>query len=109
MTDYNDGEWHLWDGSDRLPEGVHPRSLVTQVWHDEKTGDCGIHENAPAHNRAWDQTLKFRVTKPHREPRVIWVNEYSDEFIAHKTEDMALKVAQSDVTRIAVRYVEAPE
>lgn len=109
MTDYNDGEWHLWDGSNDFPDGVHPKSLVTHIWHDEYIKECGMTEDAPAHNRAWSNTLKFRVTKPFQEPRVIWVNEYPDGGIAQSTEENARKIAGPNATRIAVRYVEAPE
>jgi hypothetical protein len=109
MTDYNDGEWRLWDGSDRLPDGVHPESLVTHIWHDENTGGCGMTKDAPANNRAWSHTLKFRVTKPHREPRVIYVNEYADGGIGYNNPDIARRAAMQSATSIAVRYVEAPE
>lgn len=106
MTDYNDGEWHLWNGRG-TPEGVHPKSLVTHIWHDEYMGECGMHEDARAGSRAWSQTLKFRVTKPHREPLVIWVNEYPDGLGEYYlTEGDARSAAGFDAIRIAVRFVE---
>lgn len=109
MTDYNDGEWHLWDGSFERPEGVHPESLIDQIWHDEHIGQFGMEKDASAKDRAWSNTLKFRVTKPHREPRVIWVNEYPEENMVHSTEERARRLAGGNATRIAVRYVEAPD
>lgn len=109
MTDYNDGEWHLWN-SRHHPDGVHPESLVTHIWHDENTGACGMAKDVPAHNRAWSNTIKFCVTKVHHEPRVIWVNEYPDgDCNAHSTEGKARKYAAPAAIRVAVRYVEAPE
>lgn len=109
MTDYNDGKWHHYNGD--YPEGVHPRSRVTYVWHDERTGKCGITEDRPAHLViAWSQTLKFRVTKPFHEPRVIWVNEYPDgDDCSYSTEDGARRASAPHAIRVAVRYVEAPE
>lgn len=109
MTDYNDGEWHLWNSRHR-PDGVHPKSLVTHIWHDENTGKCGMNEDAKAGSRAWSQTLKFRVTKPFQEPRVIWVNEYpGGKYYAYDSEMHAIMLSDRDSIRIAVRYVEAPE
>ena len=109
MTDYNDGEWHLWN-SQSIPDGVHPKSLVTHIWHDENTGKCGMNEDAKAGSRAWSQTLKFRVTKPFQEPRVIWVNEYpGGDDCTYSTEDGARRASAPHAIRVAVRYVEAPE
>lgn len=110
MTDYNDGEWHLWN-SRHHPDGVHPESLVTHIWHDERTGKCGITEDRCAGRAiAWSQVLKFRVTRVHHEPRVLWVNEYPDgDCNAHSTEGKARKYAAPAASRVAVRYVEASE
>lgn len=109
MIDYNDGEWHLWDGSFDCPNGVHCESLIDQIWHDEHTGQCGIEKDISAEDRAWHNTIKFRVTKPYHEPRVIWVNEYPEMNTVHFTEENARRLAGSNATRIAVRYVEALE
>lgn len=110
MTDYNDGEWHTFGGS--YPDGVHPKSLVTYVWHDERTGKCGVTQigMAAGDGIAWRQVLKFRVTKPFREPRVIWVNEYPQgNCYVYLSAESAKYHATLDATRVAVRYVEAPE
>lgn len=109
MTDYNDGEWHLWNGSFDCPKGVHPKSLISYVWHNARTGKYGMEEDWLAGMVVWRCALKFRVTKPHREPRVIWVNEYPDGSCVHSTEENARKFVGVGVTRVAVRYVEAPE
>ncbi len=49
----------------------------------------------------------YRI-KP-REPRVIWVNEYSDRSILHSNEEIAKQNASDSAKRIAVKYVEAIE
>lgn len=108
MTDYNDGEWHHFNGS--YPNGVHPESLGTYIWYDEHTDKVGVLRDVPAGRVVWSTVLKFRVTKPFREPRVIWVNEYKEgPGRVHLTKDKALASADSHATRLAVRYVEAPE
>ena len=110
MIDYNDGEWHLWNSRHR-PDGVHPESLVTYVWHDEHAGKCGVAENRAAGRIiCWQHVLKFRVTKAHREPRLIWVNVNSNgDCYAYSTKERASRLAVSSDNLIAVRFVEAPE
>lgn len=73
-TNYNDGKWHLWSGEDVLPKSVHGKSTIQYVWYDENTGEVGKSEgqadwDESASRPAWDQVLKFRVIKEHREPR----------------------------------------
>lgn len=54
--------------------------------------------------------VAFQVTKEHREPKTIWVNEYKDGGHAgHDTKEMSKKLAQPGATRIAVKYVEVIE
>ena len=71
MTNYNDGEWHTWDGG-KCP--VHPKSEVEAVWHDPRMKNAGITGPRPAKvdnepTLAWGHVVKFRVVKEHREPR----------------------------------------
>jgi hypothetical protein len=116
MTDYNDGSWHGWNGGG-CP--VHPKSVIDYVWHDVNLGHCiggsvGLTANREACSGvAWGQVIRFRVTKPYREPREIWVNEYSNGdmrgFGDADLADVYARVASIPVTRRAVRYVEAPE
>ena len=69
-VNYNDGKWHGWNGGG-CP--VHPLSEVEAVWHDENLRTSGIRCGA-AHGGAWfNQILKFRVIKEHREPRETWL------------------------------------
>jgi hypothetical protein len=73
MTKYNDGNWHRWNGPKHVrPEGLHPETIIEQVWHDEHSKKSGI-ATATVGSRAWGQTLKFRVVKEHKEPREYWV------------------------------------
>lgn len=60
-TQYNDGEWHGWDGGD-CP--VHPESMV-----EHRLTRGGIHVPVHARNIEWSRPLLFRVTKEHKEPR----------------------------------------
>ena len=71
MVDYNDGEWHGWNGGE-CP--VHPESLI------ELRTTSGYHEtDRKAGITAWAKPKLFRVTKPYVEPpkpREFWINEY---------------------------------
>jgi len=70
MTDYSDGNWHGWNGGE-CP--VHPNSRIeAREWSGTRwTADAG---DCDWTSMAW----WFRVIKEHREPRVFWVNEYSN-------------------------------
>ena len=61
MTNYNDGDWHGWDGGD-CP--VHPESMV-----EHRAAYSHIIGPYPAKNNIWGRPLLFRVTKEHKEPR----------------------------------------
>jgi len=70
MTDYNDGEWHGWNGGD-CP--VHKKSKVECVYTDNQRS---ITRQAIAF--VWSATslyrpVAFRVIKEHREPREWWL------------------------------------
>lgn len=71
MTDYNDGNWHGWNGGE-CP--VHPESLI------ELRTTNGYHgTDCKAGITSWANPKLFRVTKPYIEPpkpRDYWVNEY---------------------------------
>lgn len=70
MTDYNDGEWHLWNGSRECP--VHPKSKVDCVWHHEVNNCCGSDEEISAKLCDWPNIIKFRVVAEHKHPREYW-------------------------------------
>ena len=65
MTNYNDGNWHGWNGGE-CP--VHTKSRV------DIAGSWGITRNVSAYKIAWHNCIiAFRVVKEHREPREWWV------------------------------------
>ena len=75
MTDYNDGNWHIWNGGE-CP--VHPKSVVEAVWHDPRMERAGM--SGPRHAKveneptlAWVHVVKFRVVKAYREPVDGWI------------------------------------
>jgi hypothetical protein len=76
MIDYNDGKWHGWQGRE-CP--VHPKSVVSCVWHIPSTGHVGTWNGIIAGTPCWPTVIRFRVITPYVEPpkpREIWINEY---------------------------------
>lgn len=73
MVDYNDGNWHGWNGGE-CP--VHPDSVVEYVW----VGSCGpVVEEESANMVCWKGykgsfIAAFRVVKEHKEPREFWID-----------------------------------
>lgn len=71
MTDYNDGKWHGWNGGE-CP--VHPETVVEVLLR----SGC---EDGPANVVDWDHkydpVIAFRVIKEHKEPREIYLKEWS--------------------------------
>ena len=61
MSDYNDGNWHAWNGGE-CP--VHPESEV------EVVDTCKTKFNLEAKCFNWSNPLLFRVTNPYVEPKV---------------------------------------
>lgn len=109
MPDYNDGNWHGWNGGE-CP--VHPKSEVQVTIHE---GLIYVRlEIVQAGSLEWDAddspVIAFRVVKKFEEPKVIWVNEYTDEFCGHSTKEGAEKAAhRGRVLRAAVKFVESPD
>lgn len=86
MTNYNDGNWHNWNGGE-CP--VHPESVVAAIWRGDdsmtrsdkimgvvrKAGDfqgvCWMHVHGKGGGTA--DIIAFRVIKEHKEPREFWV------------------------------------
>jgi hypothetical protein len=78
MTDYNDGNRHLWDGGD-CP--VHPKSEV-KIWNDN--GAC----HSIAKDLHWGKhpfpIIVFQVTKQHFDiPEEIWIGINSEGWLAY--------------------------
>lgn len=100
--DYNNGEWHGWNGGDRP---VHPKSKVDYVWHNEADEIVGISFNQPAipidHN-PWSMIVKFRVVTSYIEPPFpaeLWTcgsNLFASEADAIKYRDAAFARPISD-------------
>lgn len=107
MNDYNDGQIHGWNGGDECP--VHPESKVI-TWHRNS-----LNQRTYAGEYWWDHRdtdgdiIAFKVVKAYVEPKVIWVNEYPEELVAHPDEQSARAGAsiRQPPLRIAVKYVEA--
>ena len=67
MTDYNDGNWHGWNGGE-CP--VHSLSVVEYVWLDLSLEKAGLMRGNEARHAAWSQVVRFRVVDPYVEPEV---------------------------------------
>jgi len=75
MVNYNDGEWHGWNGGD-CP--VHPRSQVEIVWRStESENPLHIRQDSAVslcfEGNIFGKIIAFRVVKEHREPREVWL------------------------------------
>lgn len=72
MIDYNDGNWHGWNGGE-CP--VHPESVV---WVIPCKGAKDYTPEITARNASWSgngHIAAFRVVKPYQEPREFYVRE----------------------------------
>lgn len=79
MTDYNDGKWHRWNGEGMKPAGVHDKSWVEFIWHEDRSNKLGRERmlagwNSLDERPSWSNVLKFRVVREHKEPREFWVD-----------------------------------
>lgn len=109
MTDYNDGKIHGWNGG-TCP--VHPKTEV-EYWMrggDKSRNIAKTLDWSHAKTFRCYDIIAFRVTKIHREPKTIWVNEYSEDNrgVAYFSEEEA-KEHVKYCTRIAVKYQEVIE
>lgn len=81
MVDYNDGNWHGWDGGE-CP--VHPESVIDAVWPSTIDDKKSYRATKKAKDFPWFvggpwKPFLFRVIKPYVEPpkpREFWINEY---------------------------------
>lgn len=105
MTNYNDGKIHGWNGGN-CP--VHPETEVEYWIRDGGPDTIKAEWLWWSHETSGSDVIAFRVVKEYVEPKVIWVNEYTDgEHMAFETEADARGRTGKDTTRIAVKYVEA--
>ena len=104
---YNNGEIHGWNGGD-CP--VHPETVVEYWLRDIGSETIKAEELWWSHETTGSDVIAFRVVKEYVEPKVIWVNEYSDDYASYSTKAEAeLAGTTFGATRIAVKYVEAKE
>ena len=80
MTNYNDGNWHGWNGGG-CP--VHLRSLVEGMYlrDGEPASESPVTDDASDFDWLYDgknRLIAFRVIKEHKEPLEFWVS-YADE------------------------------
>ena len=106
MTDYNDGKIHGWNGG-ACP--VHPETMVEAWFRGGGSSVTVANRLFWTHSDKDGDIIAFKVVKPYVEPKVIWVNEYQEELVAHPDEQSARDGAsrRRPPTRIAVKYVEA--
>jgi hypothetical protein len=71
MTNYNDGNWHGWNGGDRP---VHPYTVV-EVFCDGEKLTPGEADCFAWSKDGYADIVAFRVVKEHKEPEVIWVDD----------------------------------
>ena len=106
MSDYNDGNWHGWNGGE-CP--VHPKSKVQVADYN------GISPIIYAADLNWEPITEnkiaaFRVVKKFEEPKVIWVNEYPNGNIHSYHSEVEARVYAGDGTlRVAVKYMECQD
>lgn len=124
MTDYNDGTWHFWPGSAKYTEfgfywstidelktilNVHGKSVIEHYSLDSNRNLNPLQKEC-AGARSWLEPCMFRVVKEYKEPKTIWVNEYTYGFgNVHESEKDAIAAVSHDCIRVAVKYVEAQE
>ena len=109
MTNYNDGNWHGWNGG-KCP--VHPKTTVDLMMKDGgRFSDIPAGKIAPTH---WTEgvVVAFRVIREHREPKVWWrvglhLHETEEKAQAFLN-DLALNYPTMDFGRI-VKVVEVEE
>jgi hypothetical protein len=106
MTDYNDGEWHGWDGGE-CP--VHPKSVIKVFYVPSGSEQTWSFEGA-AGDKDWGHPFLFRVINPYLEPReayATWHIKSGTWGSLHTTKGSAKKSAS--VGYEIIRFVEAPK
>ena len=81
MTNYNDGNWHGWNGGE-CP--MHGRCDVQIVWQFKDGTIRDGQSTGPAYDWNWEgnehgDIVAFRVIKEHQEPREFWVHPWTLE------------------------------
>lgn len=101
MTNYNDGNWHGWNGGE-CP--VHPKSVVEWVHVCElNEWSLGIQEKMEAGQLGFNEgIIAFRVVKEYREPREFWI---AGQMALAFPSSREAKTAYPGITPIHVREV----
>ena len=108
MSDYNNGKIWGWNGGE-CP--VHPESEV-KVWFRGRDYSGARYYAVKLewnHKDSFSDIIAFQVTKPHVEPKSIWVNEYKAGLISYYSESEARRAKSPNPVRIAVKYMEVKE
>lgn len=87
MTNYNDGDWHGWQGGE-CP--VHPKTGIVVKWRDgieAPETEAGVFAKSHWQDAA---IVAFRVVKEHREPREFWISEGALMAYGHPVEIQGL-------------------
>ena len=107
MTNYNDGCWHNWPGTEEYlyPSGLHSRSTIA-IRAINITGALVEDDNRRVGSHGWKYPCLFKVVNQYLEPKTIWVNEYPYANCAHDSKVSAIETAGSDAIRTAVEYRE---
>jgi hypothetical protein len=115
MTDYNDGLWHSWPGTEEhlYHTGLHHHSIIA-IRAVNIAGGLVEDDNRAVGAHNWKYPCLFKVViqysevvKQYVEPKTIWVNEYKNNCIyVHDSKESAIAIANSDIIRTAVEYRE---
>jgi hypothetical protein len=107
MTNYNDGCWHSWPGTEEhlYPTDLHHRSIIA-IRAINIAGELVEDDNRPTSMYDWKYPCLFKVVTQYTEPKTIWVNEYKHGTYLHDSKESAIAIAACDVIRTAVEYRE---
>ena len=107
MTNYNDGCWHNWPGTEEYlyPSGLHRQSIIA-IRAINIVGALVEDDNRIVGSHGWKYPCLFKVVKQYSEPKTIWVNEYKYDGYIYNSKESAINTACSDTIRIAVEYRE---
>lgn len=99
-----------WNGGD-CP--VHPKTVVS-VWLRVGEADTNIASlfEWDQRTRLWNEAydiIAYEVVKEYKEPKEIWVNEYTLSHFAYDDKEDALNSGGPEVIRKAVHYREVVE
>lgn len=110
MTDYNDGNWHGWNGGVTKPSSIHYKSKIEYLWLDVLTRRGGVSRQAAGYDEKidtfmdWSNVVKFRVATEYKEPREFTLFEDQDGNLSSWCGSHGV-APRSDMRTILVREV----